>query len=67
MVGVTGVLLCPQNCLVRCEAIGYTAVVGDFGLAEKIPTYRCVGTVHPHPWSGGFQPTWSRRWGGMDI
>ncbi|XP_040399138.1 dual specificity testis-specific protein kinase 1-like isoform X4 [Cygnus olor] len=28
-----------ENCLVRCEASGYTAVVGDFGLAEKIPTY----------------------------
>ncbi|XP_068521341.1 dual specificity testis-specific protein kinase 1-like isoform X7 [Anas acuta] len=28
-----------ENCLVRCEANGYTAVVGDFGLAEKIPTY----------------------------
>ncbi|KGL73160.1 Dual specificity testis-specific protein kinase 1, partial [Tinamus guttatus] len=36
---VTGLLLCSQNCLVRCEANGYTAVVGDFGLAEKIPTY----------------------------
>jgi len=47
VVGVTGVLLCPQNCLVRCEASGYTAVVGDFGLAEKIPTYRCVGSIHP--------------------
>ncbi|XP_032069283.1 dual specificity testis-specific protein kinase 1 isoform X2 [Thamnophis elegans] len=28
-----------ENCLVRCEDNGYTAVVGDFGLAEKIPTY----------------------------
>ncbi|NXF41890.1 TESK1 kinase, partial [Nyctibius bracteatus] len=31
--------LTSMNCLVRCEANGYTAVVGDFGLAEKIPTY----------------------------
>ena len=29
-----------QNCLVKCEENGYTAVVGDFGLAEKIPDYR---------------------------
>lgn len=68
--GVTGVLLCPQNCLVRFEANGYTAVVGDFGLAEKIPTYRCVGSVHlsiPVLEVGGLQPTWSRSWGGMDI
>ncbi|KFW11526.1 Dual specificity testis-specific protein kinase 1, partial [Fulmarus glacialis] len=27
--------LTSKNCLVRCEANGYTAVVGDFGLAER--------------------------------
>ncbi|XP_053183706.1 dual specificity testis-specific protein kinase 1-like [Scomber japonicus] len=28
-----------QNCLVRCDNGAFTAVVGDFGLAEKIPDY----------------------------
>ncbi|XP_067885287.1 dual specificity testis-specific protein kinase 1 isoform X2 [Heterodontus francisci] len=36
-----------ENCLVKCEGKSYTAVVGDFGLSEKIPNYSGDGEKEP--------------------
>ncbi|NXX42176.1 TESK1 kinase, partial [Tricholaema leucomelas] len=51
--------LTSKNCLVRRETSGYTAIVGDFGLAEKIPVCRSVGSIrHKEPLPVVGSPYW---------
>lgn len=39
---ITTCVFSPQNCLIKHDENGYSAIVGDFGLAEKIPDHRYV-------------------------
>ncbi|XP_068448023.1 dual specificity testis-specific protein kinase 2-like [Clinocottus analis] len=48
--------LTSKNCLVRCDNGTFTAVVGDFGLAEKIPDYS--GGVGKQPLAIVGSPYW---------
>ncbi|KAM6976825.1 dual specificity testis-specific protein kinase 2 [Aplochiton taeniatus] len=48
--------LTSKNCLVRCDSGVYTGVVGDFGLAEKIPDYS--DAVDKQPLSVVGSPYW---------
>ncbi|XP_027001852.1 dual specificity testis-specific protein kinase 2 [Tachysurus fulvidraco] len=48
--------LTSKNCLVRCENGVFTGVVGDFGLAEKIPDYS--DGVEKQPLSVVGSPYW---------
>ncbi|XP_073670358.1 dual specificity testis-specific protein kinase 2 [Paramisgurnus dabryanus] len=48
--------LTSKNCLVRCENGAFTAVVGDFGLAEKIPDY--IDGVEKQPLAIVGSPYW---------